>query len=103
MCTPFFLWTFYDRSNQSSNRDFSQDVAYEYGRFGIRSNTVVLGLLNIGMRSTVNDRLTKELKSISAMGQLIDTDSVVSTIDFLTTNESCSITGGKINIDAGIL
>lgn len=82
---------------------FSQDVAYEYGRFGIRSNTVVLGLLNIGMRSTVNDRLTKKLKSISAMGQLIDTESVVSTIDFLTTNESCSITGGKINIDAGIL
>lgn len=82
---------------------FSQDVAYEYGRFGIRSNTVVLGLLNIGMRSTVNDRLTKELKSISALGRLIDTDSVVSTIDFLTTNGSCSITGAKINIDAGIL
>lgn len=82
---------------------FSQDVAYEYGRFGIRSNTVVLGLLNVGMRSTVNDKLTMELKSISALGQLIDTDAVVSAIDFLTTNESCSITGAKINIDAGIL
>lgn len=82
---------------------FSQDVAYEYGRFGIRSNTVVLGLLNVGMRSTVNDKLTMELKSISALGQLIDTDAVVSTIDFLTANESCSITGAKINIDAGIL
>lgn len=82
---------------------FSQNVAYEYGRFGIRSNTVVLGLLNVGMRSTVNDKLTMELKSISALGQLIDTDAVVSTIDFLTTNESCSITGAKINIDAGIL
>lgn len=82
---------------------FSQNVAYEYGRFGIRSNTVVLGLLNVGMRSTVNDKLTMELKSISALGQLIDTDAVVSTIDFLTANESCSITGAKINIDAGIL
>lgn len=55
------------------------------------------------MRSTVNDKLTMELKSISALGQLIDTDAVVSTIDFLTANESCSITGAKINIDAGIL
>ena len=82
---------------------FSQDIAYEYGRFGIRSNTVVLGLLEIGMRSTVNDRLTKELKSISALGQLIDTKSVVNTIDFLSSDESYCITGEQIHINAGIL
>jgi Dehydrogenases with different specificities (related to short-chain alcohol dehydrogenases) len=82
---------------------FSQDTAYEYGRFGIRSNTVVLGLMEIGMRSTVNDRLTKDLKSMAALGQLIDTESVVNTIDYLTSEKSYCITGEKIHIDAGIL
>lgn len=82
---------------------FSQDTAYEYGRFGIRSNTVVLGLMDIGMRSTVNDQLTKGLKSISALGQLIDTESVVNTIDYLTSDKSYCITGEKIHINGGIL
>lgn len=82
---------------------FSQDTAYEYGRFGIRSNTVVLGLMNIGMRSTVNERLIKDLKSISALGRLIDTDSVIHTIDYLTSDKSHCITGEKIHINAGIL
>lgn len=82
---------------------FSQDIAYEYGRFGIRSNTVVLGLMEIGMRSTVNAKLTEGLKSISALGQLIDTPSVVNTIDYLTTDKSYCITGERIHINAGIL
>lgn len=82
---------------------FSQDTAYEYGRFGIRSNTVVLGLMNIGMKSTVNDRLTDELKSISALKQLIDTESVVNMIDYLTSDKSYCITGENIHINAGIL
>lgn len=82
---------------------FSQDTAYEYGRFGIRSNTVVLGLMEIGMKSTVNDKLTENMKSIAAMKKLIDTDSVVKTIDFLTSDSCLCITGENININGGIL
>lgn len=82
---------------------FSQDTAYEYGRFGIRSNTIVLGLMNIGMKSTVNGRLTDELKSISALKQLIDTESVVNMVDYLTSDKSYCITGENIHINAGIL
>lgn len=82
---------------------FSQDTAYEYGRFGIRSNTVVLGLMNIGMKSTVNVQLTNDLKSISALKQLIDTESVVNMIDYLTSDKSYCITGENIHINAGIL
>lgn len=82
---------------------FSQDIAYEYGRFGIRSNTVVLGLLEIGIRSTVNDRQTKDLVSSTALGRLTDTPTVINTIDFLSSEESISITGQRISIDAGVL
>lgn len=82
---------------------FSRDTAFEYGRFGIRSNTVVAGLLEIGMRSTVNERMTADLKSATAMRKLVDTDSIVSIIDYLSSDASCCITGENIHINAGIL
>lgn len=82
---------------------FSQDTAFEYGRFGIRSNTVVLGLLEIGMRSTVNDKLSAELKSRSALGRLTDTESAINAIDFLTSEKSSSVTGTLLHVNAGYL
>lgn len=82
---------------------FSRDTAYEYGRFGIRSNTVVAGLLEIGMRSTVNERLTDNLKSMTAMRKLVDTQSIVSIIDYLVSDDSHCITGENIHINAGIV
>lgn len=82
---------------------FSQDTAFEYGRFGIRSNTVVLGLLEIGMRSTVNDKLTAELKSRSALGHLTDIESAINAVEFLTSDKSASMTGALIHVNAGYL
>ena len=82
---------------------FSRKTAYEYGRFGIRSNTVVAGLLEIGMRSTVNERLTDNLKSMTAMRKLVDTQSIVSIIDYLVSDDSHCITGENIHINAGIV
>ena len=82
---------------------FSRDTAFEYGRFGIRSNTVVAGLLEIGMKSTVNNRLTDDLKSMTAMRKLVDTQSIVSIIDYLVSDDSHCITGENIHINAGIV
>ena len=82
---------------------FSQDTAYEYGRFGIRSNTVVLGLLEIGMKSTVNDKLIAELKLRSALGRLTDTESAINAVEYLTSEKSSSVTGTLIHVNAGYL
>ena len=82
---------------------FSQDTAYEYGRFGIRSNTVVLGLLEIGMKSTVNDKLIEELKFRSALGRLTDTESAINAVEYLTSEKSSSVTGTLIHVNAGYL
>lgn len=82
---------------------FSQHTAFEYGRFGIRSNTVVLGLLEIGMKSTVNDKLTTELKSKSALGRLTDTESAINAVEYLTSDKSSSVTGTLIHVNAGYL
>lgn len=90
-------------ATKAAMETFSKDTAYEYGRFGIRSNTVVLGLLEIGMKSTVNDRLTEGLKSIAAQKRLIDAQSAVDAIAFLTSEKSNCITGANIHVNAGIL
>lgn len=82
---------------------FSKDTAYEYGRFGIRSNTIVAGLLEIGMKSTVNEKLTDGLKSISSLRRLVDTQSIIDMIDYLISDKSNCITGENININAGIV
>ena len=82
---------------------FSRDTAFEYGRFGIRSNTVVAGLLEIGMKSTVNTRLTDNLKTMTAMRKLVDTQSIVNIINYLVSDESHCITGESIHINAGIV
>ena len=64
---------------------------------------MVLGLLEIGMKSTVNDRLTEGLKSIAAQKRLIDAQSAVDAIAFLTSEKSNCITGANIHVNAGIL
>lgn len=82
---------------------FSRDTAHEYGRFGIRSNTIVAGLLEIGMKSTVNDKLTSGLLSISSLGRLVDTGSVVDMVDYLCSHKGRCITGQEIHINSGIV
>ena len=82
---------------------FSRTTAMEYGRFGIRSNTVVGGLLDVGMASSVNDRLAQELIDVSSIHQLVDIHSVVDMIDYLVSDHSCCITGQNIHIDCGIV
>ena len=82
---------------------FSKDTAYEYGRFGIRSNTIVAGLLEIGMKSTVNEKLTADLKSISSLRRLVDTQSIIDMVDYLISSKAQCITGENIHINAGIV
>lgn len=82
---------------------FSRNTAAEYGRFGIRSNTIVAGLLETGMISLTNAQQENEMKNDAALRKLVDTDSVVSLIDYLVSDASHCITGQSVHLDAGIL
>lgn len=82
---------------------FSREIAHEYGRFGIRSNTIVAGLLEIGMKQTVNEKITDNLKSLSSLQRLVDTDSIISMVDYLISDSARCITGESIHINAGIV
>ena len=62
-----------------------------------------MGLLNVGMHSTVSDRQREELLSLTALGRLTDVSNVIKTVDFLASEASLSITGERIHIDAGVL
>lgn len=82
---------------------FSRTTAHEYGRFGIRSNTIVAGLLDIGMKSTVNDKLTKGLVDISSQHQLVKASSIISMVEYLISPQGSQITGQNIHVDSGIV
>ena len=90
-------------ASKSAIEAFSRTTAKEYGRKGIRSNVVVVGLLDIGMGHTVNDAQMRGLYSQSALGKLTDYQSVLFMIESLLSDNSKSITGQNIHINAGIV
>lgn len=82
---------------------FSRTTALEYGRFGIRSNTVVVGLMDTGMRSTVDATHSSQMVQIASQRSLVDYKSVIDIIDFLFDERGRCITGQNINVDCGIV
>ena len=89
-------------ATKSAIEAFSRTLAKEYGRKGIRSNVVVVGLLDIGMGHTVNNAQMKDLFSQSALGKVTDYKSVLSMTEYLLSENANSITGQTIHVNAGI-
>ena len=82
---------------------FSRGTAFEYGRFGIRSNVIVIGLMDLGMKDTVDTKREQGLKNIASLKELTRLESVLGMIDFLLSDQSVSITGQNIHINSGII
>lgn len=82
---------------------FSRATAKEYGRKGIRSNSVVIGILDIGMSFSVTDKQRDEIFGSSALHDYTQTKSVIATINFLLSEESGSITGQNFHVNAGVI
>ncbi len=82
---------------------FSRTVAAEYGRFGIRSNTIVAGLVNTGMFSLLDNRQELDFKKNTALRTHVDAQAVIDMVDFLISDKADKITGQNIHVNAGIL
>lgn len=82
---------------------FSGNVAKEFGKRGIRSNVLVLGLLKIGMGVTVPKNIATAFQESSALKKYTDYNDVMEMINFLLSDKSNSITGHNIHIDSGTL
>lgn len=81
---------------------FSRTLSREYGRYGIRSNVVVIGILDIGMSFTVNEEQRSEIREMANLKSTTNEQSVIQMTRFLISDAADSITGKELFVDAGI-
>lgn len=80
---------------------FSLGVAREWGERGIRSNCVAPGFMNTEMTAGLDDEQKDRIYDRTSLGSPTDQQDVAETVAFLLSDESTSITGETIRIDAG--
>ncbi len=86
--------------------NLTTDLAAEWGRFGVRVNSVAPGFtatpaLERGFETATLARGT--LEEMSALGRLVDADEVAAAVLFLVSNMASAITGVVLPVDAGFL
>lgn len=81
----------------------SKNISFEYGRKGIRSNVISIGLLDTGMSKTVNEIQYQEIINKSNISQCSDSNSVIELTKYLLSTNSMSVTGQVFHINCGIL
>jgi len=81
----------------------SRSISFEYGRKGIRSNVISIGILDTGMSDTVNDRQYADIMNQSSLRQATDSTSVVELSAYLLSDASKSVTGQVFHVNCGII
>jgi len=80
-------------------------IAREEGRYGIRANSLALGVIDIGLFKRLTDRLTPEfveaMKKNTALRRFGTAEEVAEATLFLASSRSAFITGQSIAIDGG--
>ena len=83
----------------------TKSVAAEYGKFGIRCNSILPGLVDTPMIRDENGELTerakKTLERISPSGELIKPEQVAETVIWLSSAGSAKVNGQSVVIDGG--
>lgn len=82
---------------------FSVNVAREWGTKGIRSNCVVPGFMKTSMSSTLSDADRDKIFSRTALRSTTSIQSVASTVGFLLSEASSSVTGQAFVVDSGTI
>jgi len=90
-------------STKGALESHSKNLAREWGSRGIRSNCVVPGFMKTEMSKNLNPEQEKRIYNRTCLKKETDIDSVASTILFLCSEGSRSITGEKIYVDNGTI
>jgi len=90
-------------STKGALEAFSKNTSREWGRKGIRSNCIVAGFMETDMSNTLSNDQKDRIYKRTSLKQPTDTISVASTIEFLLSEKSNSITGQNINVDSGTI
>jgi len=81
-------------------------LAAEWGRSGVRVNTVSPGYTRTPALQAAIDRGQRDVSSLkenSALGRLVEPDEIARAVAFLVSDESGAITGVNLPVDAGWL
>ena len=90
-------------SSKGALEAFSKNTAREWGEKGIRSNCLVAGFMDTEMSSTLTQEQRDRIYKRNSLKQPTSIRSVANTICFLLSDQSVSLTGQNIFVDAGTI
>lgn len=82
---------------------FSKNTAREWGSRGIRSNCVVPGFMETSMSETLTENQKERIYQRTSLKKETDVSSVASTVLFLLSDKSNSMTGTVVHVDNGTI
>lgn len=90
---------------KASVLNLTRALAFEYGRFGIRVNSVSPGFVETPLIGDAmeNERFMNAIKKRIVMQRLAKPEEIANTIAFLASNEASYITGTDLLVDGGYL
>lgn len=90
-------------STKGALEAFSKNTAREWGGKGVRSNCLVAGFMETDMSSGLSEDQKKRIYKRTSLKKATLIESVCSTIQFLLSEKSSSITGQNIFVDSGTI
>lgn len=90
-------------TSKSALITWSRNLAAEYGRYGIRVNSLSLGLMNTDMKAGLNEDEVKYFKERTVLQRIGEPEDAAKAVKFLASDDSSFITGQNIRVDGGLL
>jgi NAD(P)-dependent dehydrogenase (short-subunit alcohol dehydrogenase family) len=83
-------------------RGFTEALAREVGRHGIRVNLVAPGVLDTGLSRSLLPHRVKEYVAESALGRVGRAEEIAEACVFLASDDASFVTGAKLVLDGGV-
>lgn len=90
-------------TSKSALITWTRNLAAEYGRYGIRVNSLSLGLMNTDMKAGLNEDEINYFKERTVLQRIGEPDDAAKVVKFLASDDSSFITGQNIRVDGGLL
>jgi 3-oxoacyl-[acyl-carrier protein] reductase len=88
-------------ASKASMVGFTRSLAREVGRAGINVNAVAPGFVPTDMTNGITSEQLERIAKRSALNRLVNVDDVANAVEFLLSDNSKSITGTVLTVDAG--
>jgi meso-butanediol dehydrogenase / (S,S)-butanediol dehydrogenase / diacetyl reductase len=85
--------------------NFTRNVAIEYGRKGIRANSICPGIVETPMFEVMaqfSKRSRQEMAELNALGRLLKPEEIAAVVAFLCSDDASAMTGAALVVDGGL-